>query len=131
MRATLPIPGGYSECKWLYSFVPFPGLETKYFVIYRAEGHRSENPFLHQMNVAHFFLHLVRFSFYGWGNPPLPESAEAIGEYMAAVNAVDPVPQWIFDMLDQLLKVNGEEMVYNGAKLRTFFTYDESDLDLR
>lgn len=62
---------------------------------------------------------LVRFSFYGWGNPPLPESPEAIREYMATINGTVPVPQWIFDMLDQLLKVNDEERVFNG-KLRAF-----------
>ncbi len=41
LRSTLPIPGGYDNCKWLYSFIPFPGRETKNFVIHRLEGHIS------------------------------------------------------------------------------------------
>ncbi|KLO08766.1 hypothetical protein SCHPADRAFT_944179 [Schizopora paradoxa] len=70
LRASLPVPGGYDKCSWLYGFVPFLGNETKYFVIYRVEGHR------------------IRFSFYG-----------------ATVD---------FNLLEQLLKVNDEEMVFNG-----------------
>lgn len=41
LRSSLPIPGGYDNCKWLYSFIPFPGRESKNFVIHRLEGHIS------------------------------------------------------------------------------------------
>ncbi len=42
----------------------------------------------------------VRFAFYGWGNPPLPDSSDDIKEYLATLKAVEPVPQWLFDMLE-------------------------------
>ncbi|KLO08764.1 hypothetical protein SCHPADRAFT_931591 [Schizopora paradoxa] len=95
IRAVVSIPGGYDNYKWLYTFIPFPGCENKLFLINRIEGHR------------------IRYSFYGWGNPPIPESPEGILDYMATVKSDVPVPQWAFDLLSQLLKVN-EIQVYTG-----------------
>lgn len=98
LRSTLPIPGGYDNCKWLYSFIPFPGRETKNFVIHRLEGH------------------IIRFAFYGWGNPPLPDSSDDIKEYLATLKVVEPVPQWLFDMLDLLLDEKDNVEVHNSAR---------------
>lgn len=38
---SLPIPGGYENNIWPYSFAPIPGKESKYYLINRIEGHRS------------------------------------------------------------------------------------------
>lgn len=43
VRSRLPIPGGYEHGgPWLYTFMPKPGKEQKYFVVDRLDGHRSE-----------------------------------------------------------------------------------------
>jgi len=98
LRSTLPIPGGYENCKWLYSFIPLPGREAKNFVIHRLEGH------------------IIRFAFYGWGNPPLPPTCDDIKEYMATLKAVEPVPQWLFDMLDLLLEDKDNMEIHTAAR---------------
>lgn len=43
-RGRLPIPGGYENVPWIYTYMPIPGKENKLFMINRIEGHRS--PFL-------------------------------------------------------------------------------------
>ncbi|KLO08762.1 hypothetical protein SCHPADRAFT_944175 [Schizopora paradoxa] len=98
LRSSLPIPGGYDNCKWLYSFIPFPGRESKNFVIHRLEGH------------------IIRFAFYGWGNPPLPSSAENIREFIATVKCVEPAPQWLLDTIDLLLNEKDNVEVHTAAR---------------
>lgn len=43
-RDSLPIPGGYENNVWPYSYVPVPGKEHKFYMINRIEGHRSMCP---------------------------------------------------------------------------------------
>lgn len=43
-RARLPIPGGYERFihrPWIYSYMPVPGVERKYLVVDKLDGHRS------------------------------------------------------------------------------------------
>lgn len=40
-RDSLPIPGGYENNVWPYTYIPIPGKEHKFFMINRIEGHRS------------------------------------------------------------------------------------------
>lgn len=43
-RVKLPIPGGYERFikrPWIYSYMPVPGVERKYLVVDKLDGHRS------------------------------------------------------------------------------------------
>lgn len=120
LRSSLPIPGGYDNCKWLYSFIPFPGRETKNFVIHRLEGHTST---YFTPTIAFSLCNLtcrfaVRFAFYGWGNPPLPSSAENIRDFVATVKCVEPAPQWLLDTIDLLLNEKDNVQVHTAARPR-------------
>ena len=42
LRDRLPVPGGYDNVPWLYTFIPSPGKERKNFVVDKIEGHRSK-----------------------------------------------------------------------------------------
>lgn len=50
VRPRLPIPDGYEHGgPWLYTFMPKPGREQKYFVVERLDGHRSEYARIYQL----------------------------------------------------------------------------------
>lgn len=40
-RKRLPVPGGYDNAPWMYTYMPLPGKERKIYMISRIEGHRS------------------------------------------------------------------------------------------
>lgn len=41
-RSSLPIPGGYENNVWPYTYMPIPGVEHKFYIINRVEGHCSK-----------------------------------------------------------------------------------------
>lgn len=43
-RDSLPIPGGYSNCTFIYTTLPIPGKTNLIMSMNRIEGHRSEYP---------------------------------------------------------------------------------------
>lgn len=105
-RDSLPIPGGYENNVWPYTYVPMPGKERKLYIINRIEGHHSM--YLH----APLFLPLVSYSctivnlaFSGWGDPDLPRSVDEIVDWLKAFE-IDhaKVPDWVYALTEELLK---------------------------
>ncbi|KAI5116397.1 hypothetical protein M0805_005865 [Coniferiporia weirii] len=96
-RARLPIPGGYENNVWPYTYMPIPGAERKLFMFNRIEGHR--------FNLA----------FCGWGEPPVPMDFDDIKDWFKTF-MVDhqKVPDWIFPMVDILLEYRDQCEVLTG-----------------
>ncbi|KLO08763.1 hypothetical protein SCHPADRAFT_595212 [Schizopora paradoxa] len=99
MRKKLPIPGGYDNVGMFWAFFPFPGRERRHIAFDRLEGHR------------------IRLSFYGWGNPEVPETAEDVNDFLKTLDTDRPVPTWIYELVDQLLEVKENMVSYGGSKL--------------
>jgi len=56
-------------------------------------------------------------SFYGWGNPEIPENVEDVKDCLSTIDTDRPVPNWIYDLVDQLLKLKDTMVSYGGTKL--------------
>lgn len=61
---------------------------------------------------------LVRLSFYGWGNPEVPDNVEDVNDFLSTIDTDRPVPTWIYKLVDQLLEVKENMVTYGGTKLR-------------
>ncbi|EJD02492.1 uncharacterized protein FOMMEDRAFT_157715 [Fomitiporia mediterranea MF3/22] len=89
-RFRLPIPNGYDNAAWMFTYMPRPGLERKFLMLERMEGHRIE------------------MAFGGWGDPPLPESLSDVKEWLLSMETDKPIPDWIHDLVNVLLEINGD-----------------------
>jgi len=61
--------------------------------------------------------HKIELSFYGWGNNDIPESFGDLNYYLSTLDADQPVPKWIFDLVDQLAELKDTMESYGGTKL--------------
>ncbi|KAH8116326.1 hypothetical protein DFH11DRAFT_1506179 [Phellopilus nigrolimitatus] len=84
-RARLPIPGGYENAGWIFATLPKPG-ELRSFIVDRIEGHRIE------------------LALSARGELDFPPHFADIKPFMRAVSATNPVPEWVFEMMDILLE---------------------------
>lgn len=50
---------------------------------------------------------IVELSFIGCNDPPSPKSIHEIKDYWLAIHAEDPLPVWLFDILNILLEYEG------------------------
>lgn len=64
------------------------------------------------------YFPLVKISFYGWGNPEIPETVDDVKDYLGTVDTDIPVPKWIYELVDQLLDLKDSMGTYGGTKLR-------------
>ncbi|KAH8110545.1 hypothetical protein DFH11DRAFT_1620404 [Phellopilus nigrolimitatus] len=85
-RARLPIPNGYDNSTWIYSFMPKFGIGRKSFLVDRIEGHR------------------IRIMFGSRGDQHLPMEFSEIKDFFDDFSADERVPDWFMDMLDILLE---------------------------
>jgi len=108
LRGRLPIPGGYEKVPWIYTFIPFPGKESKNFVVDRIEGHRGKRFLVHRGPDRDYSLPAspVRISCGGWGDSPIPEGLEELKDYISEYNVVGGPPEWLATLTEMLIEGN-------------------------
>ena len=62
---------------------------------------------------------VVEFAFGGWGEPPLPRDFTDIKDYLMTLEADEPVPSWLIEMVDILLECK-EPPASENSKYRTY-----------
>ncbi|KAL5526452.1 hypothetical protein ACEPAF_8175 [Sanghuangporus sanghuang] len=96
-RDRLPIPGGYNNVPWMYTYFPIPGKEQKLFMFSRVEGERIET------------------SFGGWGEPPAPSDISEIKSWFRGLEKDhQKVPDWIYPFFDVLMEQSDKVEVSTG-----------------
>lgn len=107
LRERLCLPVSYERAGLLYVFLPYPGIEKKYFLINRLEGHRSAST-LTDAIISHIrikFSLTVEIACGGWGDAPSPSKVSDLREYFYTVNAAEGMPDWIHKLVEQLLEI--------------------------
>ncbi|KAI0698024.1 hypothetical protein BC835DRAFT_1413354 [Cytidiella melzeri] len=86
LAETLPIPGGYENAGWIYTFVPDYNLGNAGFVLGKMDNDT------------------MQLCCGGWGDVALPLEADEIETYVRSCRGREPAPEWIVDILNRLIK---------------------------
>ncbi|KLO16201.1 hypothetical protein SCHPADRAFT_848475 [Schizopora paradoxa] len=81
------IPMSLDKTGVLYAFIPQTGIDNRYFIINRLEGHRIE------------------IACGGWGNPQIPENIKELEDYFRDFARKADLPAWIFPLAEELVKI--------------------------
>ncbi|KLO16197.1 hypothetical protein SCHPADRAFT_225755 [Schizopora paradoxa] len=81
------IPMSLDKTGVLYAFIPQTGIDNRYFIINRLEGHRIE------------------IACGGWGNPQIPECIKELEDYFQDFARNADLPAWIFPLAEVLVKI--------------------------
>ncbi|KAL5526456.1 hypothetical protein ACEPAF_8179 [Sanghuangporus sanghuang] len=96
-RGRLPIPGGYNNVPWMYTYFPVPGKEQKLFMFSRIEGHR------------------IDMSFGGWGEPPLPTDLSEIPDWFRDLGKDHhKPPDWVYPFVESLMEQKDKVEIATG-----------------
>ncbi len=118
MKESMPIPGGYEQAGWLYTFVPQPKLTSAGFVLGKMDNDTSESYIKYTITqFLNIDLTLVQLCCGGWGDVNLPLEADDIESYVKSMNGKEPVPDWLFETL-RILVENGSPK-FKPLKIRT------------
>ncbi|KAF7794180.1 hypothetical protein EIP86_005311 [Pleurotus ostreatoroseus] len=98
MKTSMPIPGGYEDAGWLYTFVPHPKLTNTGFVLGKMDNDT------------------MQLCCGGWGDVNLPLEADDIEPFVKSLNAHEPVPSWLVETL-QILVSEGSPR-FKSLKIR-------------
>lgn len=129
-RNSLPIPGGYENNVWPYTYIPIPGKEQKFYIINRVEGHKSMYNYPHVFLVSESdsLIDTVNLAFSGWGDPELPRSLDDILDWFKKFE-IDhaKVPEWVYALVDKLFDYS-EHCEILPAKYRMYHLIQSSCL---
>ncbi|KAJ7573670.1 hypothetical protein C8J56DRAFT_981857 [Mycena floridula] len=85
----LPIPGGFEKCPGtIFNCVPDARYESKVVYCQKVDGD------------------LIQLAPGQWGPYTLPENLDEVKEHVRAMVVEKPIPEWFFELLDELDSVN-------------------------
>ncbi|EJD02944.1 uncharacterized protein FOMMEDRAFT_134111 [Fomitiporia mediterranea MF3/22] len=107
-RKKLPIPGGYDNAKWLYTFTPVLGKGRKSVFVDRLEGHR------------------MRIMVGTWGDLPLP-TLDELRDFFEDFNPIQRLPEWLLVLIDALLEFKEHaEFVTSKYPVLSWIRYEKA-----
>ncbi|KAI0338097.1 hypothetical protein BDW22DRAFT_810294 [Trametopsis cervina] len=98
LSETLAIPGGYENAGWIYTFVPDYNVGNAGFVLGKMDNDT------------------MQLCCGGWGDVALPLEPDAIEGYVRSCKGREDVPEWLVDVLRELIK-HGEP-TFKPLKIR-------------
>ncbi|KAJ7592219.1 hypothetical protein C8J56DRAFT_1003295 [Mycena floridula] len=113
LGAGVPIPGGWAKNPGaLYSWIPDARTDRRFITIIRCEGD------------------VLIVTCGCWGSPDLPDTTEGIKEFMRSLVTQEPVPDWLFTLVDICREVEST-MRMNHTRCPPFlWTYFENASNL-
>ena len=75
--------------------------------------------YINMLRLCKLIIFAVEFAFGGWGEPPLPRDFTDIKDYLMTMDADEPVPSWLIEMVDILLECR-EPPASENSKYRMY-----------